>query len=181
MAALEQARAAEAAEYQRLKAELQTWCLGTAALCFLITLVFYDKASLVLPELGTAERVAWGAPKLLCHSSSREWMSLTRAGGRQCTAVNQQVYDLHRLAGGQTEHVTASSCARSAGHCILLWLWLHRQPAVPAAAQSKYGRCRQLQRRSCTWPAQAAHTCHSHAGIQQVRHASSCCSAVRQF
>lgn len=36
-------QAAEAAEYQRLQAELQTWCQGTALACLLATFIFYSK------------------------------------------------------------------------------------------------------------------------------------------
>ena len=43
-------RAAEEAEYQRLKAELQTWCQGTALACFLATLIFYSKVPLLFAE-----------------------------------------------------------------------------------------------------------------------------------
>lgn len=43
VAALAAQQAAEEKEYQRLKAELQTWCQGTALTCFLATLIFYSK------------------------------------------------------------------------------------------------------------------------------------------
>ena len=46
IAALEEQRAAEDREYQRLKGELQTWCFGTAISCFAATLVFYSRVSL---------------------------------------------------------------------------------------------------------------------------------------
>lgn len=43
LARLEAQQAAEAAEYERLKAELQAWCLATAFLCSVATLSFYSK------------------------------------------------------------------------------------------------------------------------------------------
>ena len=43
LARLEAQQAAEAAEYERLKAELQAWCLATAFLCSVATLTFYSK------------------------------------------------------------------------------------------------------------------------------------------
>ena len=43
--ALAAQQAAEAAEYQRLQAELQTWCQGTALACLVATLVFYSKVN----------------------------------------------------------------------------------------------------------------------------------------
>ena len=43
LARLEAQQAAEAAEYERLKAELQAWCLATAFLCSVVTLSFYSK------------------------------------------------------------------------------------------------------------------------------------------
>ena len=43
LARLEAQQAAEAAEYERLKAELQAWCLATAFLCSVATLAFYSK------------------------------------------------------------------------------------------------------------------------------------------
>ena len=41
--ALAAKQAAEAAEYQRLQAELQAWCQGTALAGLLAALVFYSK------------------------------------------------------------------------------------------------------------------------------------------
>ena len=47
--ALAAQQAAEAAEYKRLQAELQTWCQGTAAACLLATLIFYSKVCNCMP------------------------------------------------------------------------------------------------------------------------------------
>ncbi len=44
-AALAAQQAAEEKEYQRLKAELQTWCQGTALTCFVATVIFYSKVT----------------------------------------------------------------------------------------------------------------------------------------
>ena len=44
-AALAAQQAAEEKEYQRLKAELQTWCQGTALTCFVATVIFYSKVN----------------------------------------------------------------------------------------------------------------------------------------
>lgn len=49
-AALAAQQAAEEKEYQRLKAELQIWCQGTALTCFVATVIFYSK---VTPWLST--------------------------------------------------------------------------------------------------------------------------------
>ena len=44
-AALAAQQAAEEKEYQRLKAELQTWFQGTALTCFGATVIFYSKVN----------------------------------------------------------------------------------------------------------------------------------------
>lgn len=49
-AALAEQQAAEEAEYQRMKAELQTWCQGTALACFLATLIFYSKVRVLFAK-----------------------------------------------------------------------------------------------------------------------------------
>ncbi|KAL3146933.1 hypothetical protein ABBQ38_014904 [Trebouxia sp. C0009 RCD-2024] len=50
--ALAAQQAAEAAEYQRLQAELQTWCQGTALACLLATFIFYSKETAASYGLG---------------------------------------------------------------------------------------------------------------------------------
>ena len=47
-AALAAQQAAEEKEYQRLKAELETWCQGTALTCFVATVIFYSKVTCCL-------------------------------------------------------------------------------------------------------------------------------------
>ena len=49
-AALAAQQAAEEKEYQRLKAELETWCQGTALTCFVATVIFYSKVTCWLPK-----------------------------------------------------------------------------------------------------------------------------------
>lgn len=45
LAALAAVKAAEAAAYDKLKQDLQLWCMGTAAVCFLACLGFYGKVA----------------------------------------------------------------------------------------------------------------------------------------
>lgn len=46
--ALAAQQAADAAEFNRLQAELQTWCQGTALACLLATFLFYSKVPVSL-------------------------------------------------------------------------------------------------------------------------------------
>lgn len=58
-AALAAQQAAEEKEYQRLKAELQTWCQGTALTCFVATVIFYSKDTAASYGVGAVGSLAY--------------------------------------------------------------------------------------------------------------------------
>ncbi|KAL0041154.1 hypothetical protein WJX77_006920 [Trebouxia sp. C0004] len=58
-AALAAQQAAEEKEYQRLKAELQTWCQGTAFACFVATVIFYSKDTAASYGVGAVGSLAY--------------------------------------------------------------------------------------------------------------------------
>ena len=66
-AALAAQQAAEEKEYQRLKAELQTWCQGTALTCFVATVIFYSKVN-CWSAVGVVEAVSGFSMTHICLS-----------------------------------------------------------------------------------------------------------------
>ncbi|KAL0043507.1 hypothetical protein WJX79_006670 [Trebouxia sp. C0005] len=58
-AALAAQQAAEEKEYQRLKAELQIWCQGTALTCFVATVIFYSKDTAASYGVGAVGSLAY--------------------------------------------------------------------------------------------------------------------------
>ena len=70
IAALEEQRAAEDREYQRLKAELQAWCFGTAISCFAATLVFYSRVSFYFRDVSLLSDSYWAVSSMVSESKN---------------------------------------------------------------------------------------------------------------
>jgi hypothetical protein len=61
-AALAERVAAERQRYEELKVEMQLWTIGFGAVCCGLTLAFYGKVALAMPDAIDASR-AWEAPR----------------------------------------------------------------------------------------------------------------------